>query len=192
MAEETTLTVLFSDLVSSTQLSSQFDPEDWRDIVRAYQQVSVAILQRLGGHVAPYQGDGLLVYFGYPQVHEDDAQHAVQAGLRIVTAVAELNERLQQDYGVTLAVRIGVHTGPAVFGALGDARHTEQLTVGETPTIAAGIQDLATPNSVVVSTSTAEYLSDTYAMDDRGTHAIKGVAAPVGVFQVRSMLQDAQ
>ena len=87
MAEETLLTVLFSDLVGSTQLSSQFDPEDWRDIVRAYQQVSVAVLQRLGGHIAQYQGDGLLVYFGYPQVQADDAQHAVQAGLGIVTAL---------------------------------------------------------------------------------------------------------
>ena len=86
MAEETPLTVLFSDLVGSTQLSSQFDPEDWRDIVRAYQHVSVAVLQRLGGHVAQCQGDGLLVYFGYPAAHEDDAQHAVQAGLEIVTS----------------------------------------------------------------------------------------------------------
>ena len=134
----------------------------------------------------------MLVYFGYPQVHEDDAQHAVQAGLGIVTAVAELNERLQPEYGIALAVRIGVHTGPAVFGALGDARHSEQLAVGETPTIAAGIQDLATPNSVVVSPSTAEFLSGMYETDDRGTHPIKGVAAPVQVLQVLPIHQDRQ
>ena len=192
MAEETTLTVLFADLVGSTQLSSQFDPEDWRDIVRAYQRVSVNVLQRLGGHVAQYQGDGLLVYFGYPQAHTDDAPHAVQAGLEIVTAVAELNTQLQEEYGVALAVRVGVHTGAAVFRALGDTHHPEQIAVGETPSIAAGIQDVADPNSVVISQATAEYLSDAYPLDARGAHTLKGVATPVTVLQLRPRASTAQ
>ncbi len=133
MAEDSLLTVLFCDLVGSTQLSSQFDPEDWREVVRAYQQVSAAVLQHRGGHIAQYQGDGLLVYFGYPEPHVGDVVEAVEAGLEIVAAVAELNGTLQHEYGVTLAVRVGVHTGRAVFGEFGKEGHGEQLAVGETP-----------------------------------------------------------
>lgn len=154
------------------------------------QRYGTTDVQRLDGYIAQYQGDGLLVYFGYPQAHEDDAEHAVQAGLGIVTAVAELNGQLQQDFGITLAVRVGVHTGPAVFGVLVDTQHTEQIAVGETPAIAAGIQDVAAPNSVVVSQATKAYLPDIYAMDERGTHPLKGVATPVPVFQVRPLAHD--
>ena len=185
MAKESLLTVLFCDLVGSTKLSSQFDPEDWREVVRAYQQVSASVLQRRGGHIAQYQGDGLLVYFGYPEPHAGDAVQAVEAGLEIVAAVEELNETLQHEYEVTLAVRVGVHTGPAVFGEFGEEGHGEQLAVGETPAIAAGIQDFAVPNAVVVSGTTLEYLPETLTRKDLGSQAIKGVAEPVQVVQVQ-------
>lgn len=130
MAEEMTLTVLFSDLVGSTQLSSQFDPEDWRDIVRAYQQVSVEVLQRLGGHIVQYQGDGLLVYFGYPTAHEDDAQRAVRAGLEILDATQDLNRWVIADHNVEAALRLGVHTGLVVAGEIGAGSRVEECSTG--------------------------------------------------------------
>jgi class 3 adenylate cyclase len=107
--------VLFCDLVDSTALSSQLDPEDWRDVVRAYQEVCAKVTTRYEGHVAQYLGDGLLVYFGYPQAHEDDAQRAVRAGLGIVEAMAQLNTRLAQKRGVSLAVRL-VHNQATFLG----------------------------------------------------------------------------
>ena len=185
MAKESLLTVLFCDLVGSTKLSSQFDPEDWREVVRAYQQASAFVLQRRGGYVAQYQGDGLLVYFGYPEPHAGDVGQAVEAGLEIVAAVEELNETLQHEYEMTLAVRVGVHTGPAVFGEFGEEGHGEQLAVGETPAIAAGIQDFAVPNAVVVSGPALEYLPETLTWKDLGSQMIKSVADPVQVAQVR-------
>ena len=185
MSEEVLLTVLFCDLVGSTQLSSQFDPEDWRDIVRAYQQVSASVLQRRGGHIAQYQGDGLLVYFGYSEPNTGHVEQAVEAGLEIVAAVEEVNGQLQQEYGVTLAVRIGVHSGPAVFGTFGEAGHVAQLAVGETPTIAAGIQDYAAPNTVVVSGGMLSSLLETFTWTDVGRQVLKGVADPVQIAQVQ-------
>ena len=117
-AERRQLTVTFIDLVSSTALASQLDPEDYREVVRAYQQGCSEVIQRYEGHVAQYLGDGLLVYFGYPQAHEDDAQRAVHTGLEIIDAVGALNTRLEQDKGITLAVRLGIHTGLVVVGAM--------------------------------------------------------------------------
>ena len=118
-AERRQLTVLFCDLVDSTQLSSQLDPEDLRQVVRAYQETAAAVIQRFEGHIAQYLGDGLLVYCGYPRAHEDDAQRAVYTGLGIVEAVGTLNNQLQAEYGVALAVRLGIHTGPVVVGEWG-------------------------------------------------------------------------
>jgi class 3 adenylate cyclase len=113
-AERRQLTVLFCDLMDSTQLSGQLDPEDLRQVVRAYQETAAAVIQRFEGHIAQYLGDGLLVYFGYPRAHEDDAQRAVHTGLGIVEAMGTLNGRLQPEYGVAPAVRLGIHTGPVV------------------------------------------------------------------------------
>jgi class 3 adenylate cyclase len=110
-AERRQLTVLFCDLVDSTALASQLDPEDWREVVRAYQDTCAKVIARYEGHIAQYLGDGLLVYFGYPLAHEDDAQRAVRAGLGIVEAMGQLNARLEQEREVQLAVRLGVHTG---------------------------------------------------------------------------------
>ena len=130
-AERRQLTVLFCDLVDSTVLASQLDPEEWREVVRAYQSTCAAVIQRYDGHIAQYLGDGLLVYFGYPQAHEDDAQRAVRAGLGMVEAIRQLNTRLAQEglrpaptqsrqRGVSLAVRLGIHTGQVVVGEIGE------------------------------------------------------------------------
>src|SRR5262245_48543313 len=110
-AERRQLTVMFCDLVDSTKLSSQLDPEEYREVVRAYQQVCSEVITRFDGHIAQLLGDGLLVYFGYPQAHEDDAQRAVRAGLDMLAAMEDLNIRLQQEKSIQLALRIGIHTG---------------------------------------------------------------------------------
>src|SRR6266566_6998099 len=110
-AERRQLTVMFCDLVDSTPLASQLDPEDLREIVRAYQETAAIVIQRFDGNIAQYLGDGLLVYFGYPQAHEDDARRAVRTGLDVVEALGALNIRLAQHYGVQLAARIGIHPG---------------------------------------------------------------------------------
>src|SRR5437763_14298287 len=113
-AERRQLTVMFCDLVDSTVLSGQLDPEDLREVIRAYQTTCAEVIQRFEGHIAQYLGDGLLVYFGYPQAHEDDASRAVRTGLSIVEALSTLNTRLGRDRGVHLAVRVGIHTGLVV------------------------------------------------------------------------------
>src|SRR5215470_4446711 len=150
-AERRQLTVMFCDLVDSTTLSSQLDPEDWRDVVRAYQSTCTAVIQRFDGHVAQLLGDGLLIYFGYPQAHEDDPQRAVRTGLGILDAMGDLNKALQQTKGIQLAVRVGIHTGLVVVGDMGGGGRQEQLALGETPNIAARIQGLAQPNTLAVS-----------------------------------------
>src|SRR5207245_5947073 len=118
-AERRQLTVMFCDLVESTKLSSQLDPEEYRDVVRAYQRVCTEVIQRYDGHTAQLLGDGLLVYFGYPQAHEDDAQRAVRTGLGILAIMGDLNQGLQQAKGIQLAIRIGIHTGMVVVRELG-------------------------------------------------------------------------
>ena len=138
-AERRQLTVLFCDLVDSTALSSQLDPEDLQEVVRAYQAACAEVIQHFEGHIAQYLGDGLLVYFGYPQAHEDDAQRAVRTGLGIVETLHTLNRRLGQRPGVCLAVRVGIHTGLVVVGEMGGGGRQEQLALGDTPNIAARI-----------------------------------------------------
>jgi hypothetical protein len=118
-AERRQLTVLFCDLVDSTVLASQLDPEDWREVVRDYQEACAKVIARFEAQIAQYLGDGLLVYFGYPLAHEDDAQRATRAGLGMVEAVGQLNTRLQRERGVSLAVRLGIHTGQVVVGEIG-------------------------------------------------------------------------
>src|SRR4030095_1496857 len=136
-AERRQLTVLFCDLVDSTVLASQLDPEELREVVRAYQDTCAKVIARYEGHIAQYLGDGLLVYFGYPSAHEDDAQRAVRAGLGIVEAMGQLNLRLSQERGVSLAVRLGIHTGVVGVGEVGGGTRQEQLALGETPNLAA-------------------------------------------------------
>src|SRR5439155_8468923 len=134
-AERRQLTVMFCDLVDSTPLSSQLDPEDLREVVQAYQATAAAVIQCFDGHIAQYLGDGLLVYFGYPQAHEDDARRAVRTGLDLVEAMGALNIRLAQRPGIRLAIRIGIHTGLVVVGDMGGGNRQEQLALGEAPNV---------------------------------------------------------
>ena len=183
-AERRQLTVMFCDLVDSTSLAQRLDPEDYRAVVRAYQEAAVGAIQPFDGYVAQYLGDGLLVYFGYPQAHEDAAQRAVRAGLAIVDAMTPLNTRLEPQYGVRVAVRLGLHTGVAVVGSVGSGARQEQLAMGDTPNIAARLQGLAAPNTVVLSAVTTRLLHSAFALEDVGVHQLKGVAEPMAVCRV--------
>ena len=147
-AERRQLTVMFCDLVDSTKLSSPTRPRRLPGSGPCVSTVCTEVIQRYDGHIAQLLGDGLLVYFGYPQAHEDDAQRAVRTGLGILDAMGDLNTRLQQAKGIQLAVRLGIHTGLVVVGEMGGAGRQEQLALGEVPNIAARIQGLAAPNTV--------------------------------------------
>jgi class 3 adenylate cyclase len=153
-AERRQLTVLFCDLVDSTVLATQLDPEVWREVVRAYHSTCAEVIQRFDGHIAQYLGDGLLVYFGYPQAHEDDAQRAVRAGLDILEAMDMLNDQLKRDQGLRLAVCMGIHTGLVVVGAMGGGARQAQLALGDTPNVAARLQGFAAPDMLVSSAAT--------------------------------------
>jgi TOMM system kinase/cyclase fusion protein len=185
-AERRQLTVLFCDLVDSTVLASQLDPEEWREVVRAYQDTCAKVIARYDGHIAQYLGDGLLVYFGYPQAHEDDAPRAVRAGLGMVEAIGQLNTQLGRGRGVQLAVRLGIHTGLVVVGDVGSGARHEQLALGETPNVAARLQGMAAPNTVVISAATSQLLGGFFAYQSLGTHLLKGIAQPLAVYQVLS------
>jgi len=176
--------VLFCDLVDSTALSTQLDPEDLHVVVRAYQETCAKVIARYDGHIAQYLGDGLLVYFGYPLAHEDDAQRAVWAGLGIIEALGQLNTRLEQEQGVRLAIRLGVHTGLVVVGEVGDSTRQEHLALGETPNIAARLQGLAAPDTLVISGATLQLLEGFFATQSLGTHRLKGLAQPLEIYQV--------
>ena len=178
------MTFMFCDLVGSTQLSREIDPEDLRDIVTDYREAAAAAVRRYEGTIAQYYGDGILIYFGYPIAHEDDARRAVQAALDIVDAVAKLNTRLRTEQPVSLAVRIGVHTGTAVVGDVGGANRTERLAMGDTPNIAAGIQGLAKPNTVVISPATFALVADFFRTQSLGAQVLKGAVDPVEAFVV--------
>jgi predicted ATPase/class 3 adenylate cyclase len=184
-AERRQLTVLFCDLVDSTVLASQLDPEDWREVVGAYQEACAKVIARYDGHIAQYLGDGLLVYFGYPRAHEDDAQRAVRTGLGILEAMAQLNTRLGRERGVELAARLGIHTGLVVVGEIGEGTHQEQLALGETPNLAARLQGLAVPNTLVISAATLPLLGGFFACQSLGPHLLKGIAQPMEVYEVR-------
>ena len=183
-AERRQLTVLFCDLADSTRLAGQLDPEDLREVVLAYQATCVEMIQRFDGYVAQYLGDGLLVYFGYPQAHEDDAQRAVRAGLGILDAMGTLNTRLERAKGMRLAVRIGIHTGPVVVGTMGSGGRHEQLALGETPNLAARLQSLAAPDTVAISETTHRLVQGYFRCDDLGSPSLKGVETPLRVYRV--------
>jgi class 3 adenylate cyclase/predicted ATPase len=193
LAERRQLTVMFCDLVGSTALSTQLDPEELREVVRGYQETGAAVIERFGGHIAQYLGDGLLVYFGYPVAHEDDAQRAVRAGLEIVEAIRGQGSGIGGQEGLQslsarlfhqLQVRIGVHTGPVVVGEMGGRAKREQLALGETPNLAARIQGQAAPNEVVISTATYRLVEGLFECEDRGQPELKGVATPLTLYRV--------
>ena len=170
--ERRQLTVLFCDLVGSTALAAGMDPEDWRHVVTRYQQATAEVVVRFGGHVARNVGDGLLVYFGWPTAHGDDAERAVRAGLAILDTVATLGARL----GTELAVRVGMDTGPAVLGADGEV-------YGNPPNVAARVQALAEPNTVLVTAATHRLVSGLFIVEERGACALKGVPGPVPLYR---------
>jgi class 3 adenylate cyclase/predicted ATPase len=185
-AERRQLTVLFCDLVDSTALASQLDPEDLREVVRAYQQVCSAVITQFDGHIAQLLGDGLLVYFGYPQAHEDDAQRAVRAGLGMLAALGALNSRLQREKGIQLALRIGIHTGLVVVGEMGSRGRQEHLALGETPNVAARIQGLAAPNTLVISDAISRLVQGYFVCQPLGDQTLRGVPNPVTLYRVLS------
>jgi len=153
---------------------------------RASQDTCAKVIARYEGHIAQYLGDGLLVYFGYPLAHEDDAQRAVRAGLEIVEAVGQLNTRLEQERGVQLTVRLGIHTGLVVVGDVGGGTRQEQLALGETPNVAARLQGMAAPNTPVISAATSQLLGGFFAYQSLGTPLLKGIPQPLEVSQVLS------
>jgi predicted ATPase/class 3 adenylate cyclase len=183
-AERRQLTVMFCDLVDSTRLSSQLDPEDWRDVVREYQRVCTDVIQRYDGHVAQLLGDGLLVYFGWPHAHEDEAHRAVHTGLGIIEAVEALNTSLKPAKGITLAVRLGIHTGLVVVGDMGGGGRQEQLALGETPNIAARLQGLAASNTLLISDATYRLVQGYFHCAALGEHHLRGVSDPVALYHV--------
>jgi predicted ATPase/class 3 adenylate cyclase/DNA-binding winged helix-turn-helix (wHTH) protein len=183
-AERRQLTVMFCDLVESTTLASQLDPEEWREIVRAYQAACAEVVHRFDGYIAQYLGDGLLVYFGYPQAHEDDAQRAVRAGLGLLAALDTLNARLRQETTLALAIRIGIHTGLVVVGAIGDDARQESLALGAVPNLASRLQGLAQPGTAVISTATYRLVQGFFACEACGEHQFTGVGQPLGVYRV--------
>ena len=178
------LTVLFCDLVGSTGLSRQVDPEEYADIVHAYHVACAAVITRFAGHIAQYLGDGLLVYFGYPQAHEDNAQRAAHTALGILEALKQLNGRLQATYGVQVAVRLGIHTGLVVVSAVGTGTHAEPLALGETPNIAARLQDVAAPDTVVLSAATYRLVHEHFVCQALGEQSLRSLAEPMDVYQV--------
>jgi predicted ATPase/class 3 adenylate cyclase len=186
VVERRHMSVMFCDLVGSVQMSRALDPEDLRDLIRAYREACSEVVRRYEGTTAQFQGDGIVVYFGYPVAHEDDARRSVQAGLEIVRAIADLAPGVRARQGVDLAVRVAVHTGLTLVGDLGGAAGTERLALGDTPNIAARIQQLAAPNSVVVSRATQRLVAGFFEMTSLGEHAVKGVAEPIEVFRVEA------
>jgi class 3 adenylate cyclase len=183
-AERRQLTVMFCDLVDSTPLAAQLDPEDFREVVRAYQQTCAEVIQRFEGHIAQLLGDGLLVYFGWPAAHQDDAQRAVRAGLGMLDAMTSFHTRLERAQHLRLAIRVGIHTGLVVVGEMGGGRHHEQLALGETPNVAARIQAVAEPNTVALSAVTYALIQGYFVCQERGLQDLKGVAAPLRVYHV--------
>ena len=184
LGERRQLTVMFCDLVGSTELAGRLDAEDWRDVVRAYQETAGLGIARYEGYVAQYLGDGILVYFGYPRAHEEDAERAVRAGLEILTALESLNARLDAEHGIRLAVRIGIHTGAVVVAAMGSGSRSETLALGDTTNVAARLADVAEPDTVVISDATRRLVPGMFVTRDRGAPPLRGVAGTLRAFRI--------
>ena len=167
---------MFSDLVGSTALSARMDPEDLREVISAYQKCVAETVGRLGGFIAKFMGDGVLVYFGYPHAHEDDAERAVRAGLELVAAVESLKTH------APLQTRVGIATGLVVVGDLiGSGASQEQAIVGETPNLAARLQGIAEPNSVVIAESTRKLVGNLFELEDLGRRTSRASQGPCGL-----------
>ena len=179
-AERRQLTVMFCDLVGSTALSARLDPEDLREIIAAYHRTVAEMIAAADGFISRYMGDGVLVYFGYPQAHEDDAERAVRAGLGAIDAVRRLDVK-----SVKLQTRVGIATGLVVVGdVIGEGSSLEQSVVGETPNLAARLQALAEPDTVVIAAGTRRLVGNLFEYRDLGAVEVKGIVAPVPAWQV--------
>ena len=187
--ERRQLTVMFCDLVGSTALAERLDPEELSDLVHAYHRAAEASIASFDGHVAQHLGDGLLVYFGYPVAHEDDALRAAYAGLAILDGMAALNNRL--DPTRQLAVRIGIHTGPVVTGEIGSGATQERLALGSTPNVAARLQTIAEPNTVVVSGDTRALLKHACVCEQLPAAELKGLSQSITAHRVLSRVHTA-
>ena len=183
-AERRHLTVMICDLVGSTALSVRLDPEDMRAVIDAYHAACARIMRTYDGFLAEFRGDGILAYFGYPIAHEDDAERTVRAGLDIIAAVGRLETRAAEP----LAVRIGIATGVVVIGDLSrEGALREHAVVGDTPNLAARLQALAEPGTIVVAASTRRLLGDLFRLRDLGRHEVKGIAEPVAAWAVQGL-----
>ena len=183
--ERRQLTVLFCDLVESTALAERLDAEVYRDLVRSYQRACAAVITGFDGHIAQYLGDGLLVYFGYPHAHEDDARRAALAALGMLEAVRTLPlETRVRAVTPALAVRVGIHTGSVIAGDVGTGSTRERLALGSAPNIAARLQGIADPNGVVISSDTERLLNGWFDVESLGLQELRGVSKPVAVFRV--------
>ena len=179
-AERRHLTVMFCDLVGSTALAAQLDPEDMRNLIAAYHSCIAEVIGRHQGKIARYMGDGVLVYFGYPQAHEDDAEQAVRAALALIVAVANI-----RDVVAALKVRIGIATGTVIVTELMiESTPAEQAVVGETPNLAARLQSMAEPGTVLICASTRSLTRGEFHYRDLAPVSLKGWAEPVRVYQV--------
>jgi class 3 adenylate cyclase/predicted ATPase len=172
---------MFVDLVGSTELSARLDPEDMREVIRAYQDTCAGVIARFEGFVAKFMGDGVLAYFGYPRAHEDEAERAVRAGL----ALADATGQLKAPTGEALAARVGIATGLVVVGDLvGEGAAQEQAVVGDTPNLAARLQGIAAPGQVVIADATRRLLGAGFELEDLGEHELKGIASSIAAFGV--------
>jgi class 3 adenylate cyclase/predicted ATPase len=183
-SERRHITVVFCDLVDSSSIAEQQDPEDYHELVRSYQETCSRVVSKYEGYIAQHFGDGVLVYFGYPQAHEDDAQRAVRAGLRILDDLELLNGRLEQRYGVKLSVRIGIHSGSVVVGETGGDDPGQRLAFGHTMNVAARLQGVAEANSVVISDATFRLVKGLFIVQDLGGQSLKGIADRVNAYRV--------
>jgi class 3 adenylate cyclase len=184
-AQRRHMTALFCDLVDSTPLAQALDPEDFRDVLTGYQQACARSIERFEGYTARYVGDGVIAYFGYPRAHEDDALRAAHAALGILDRLADLNARLTELHGISLQVRIGLHTGVVVVGEMGAGEaHSQHEIVGEMPHIAARLESIAPPGSVLASDTTREFIAGYFETEPLGERTLKGVARPMGVHRV--------
>jgi class 3 adenylate cyclase/tetratricopeptide (TPR) repeat protein len=188
--ERRQITVLMCDLVGSTALSQRLDPEDLRDLLTDYQHVCEEAVERHDGHIAQYLGDGVLAYFGYPKAHEDDAKRAVRCGLDILSGMQALNHAAAKTQSIGLQVRIGVHTGRVVVGSVGSGLRREQLAQGDTPNIAARLQNLAAPDTLLISDTTWRLVKPAFDGEDVGEHELKGISEPIRLWRVTHATLD--
>jgi class 3 adenylate cyclase/predicted ATPase len=175
---------MFCDLVGSTELSERLGPEQFREVVIEYQRSCAEVISRFKGHVAQYLGDGILIYFGYPLAHEDDPLRAIRAGLGILDTLERLNLQLLRDRDIRLSLRLGVHTGRVVVGDIGGGVKHGQLALGETPNLAARLQEIGEPNTIVISAETKRLLHELFECRDLGMHSVKGASMPLQLFRV--------